>query len=73
MDNTTRYEKLRERYRNGDLSRRKFFGLIGAAGASYGMQTPFPKYANAQAVKQVRFDGWGGVVSEAFRKYAFDP
>jgi spermidine/putrescine transport system substrate-binding protein len=21
----------------------------------------------------VRFDGWGGVVSEAFRKYAFDP
>lgn len=24
-------------------------------------------------MQQVRFDGWGGVVSEAFRKHAFDP
>ncbi|MBC7141974.1 MAG: extracellular solute-binding protein [Rhodobacteraceae bacterium] len=73
MDNTTRYERLRERLRNGDLDRRKFLGLIGAAGAAYGLQTPFAKYANAQTVSQVRFDGWGGIVSEAFRKYAFDP
>lgn len=73
MDNTTRYERLRDRYRNGDISRRKFFGLIGAAGAAYGLQTPFARHAMAQDVTQVRFDGWGGVVSEAFRKYAFDP
>jgi spermidine/putrescine transport system substrate-binding protein len=73
MDNTTRYERLRERLQNGDLDRRKFLGLIGAAGAAYGLQTPFAKYANAQTVSQVRFDGWGGIVSEAFRKYAFDP
>ncbi|WP_347309739.1 extracellular solute-binding protein [Defluviimonas sp. SAOS-178_SWC] len=73
MDNTTRYERLRERFQNGDLDRRKFLGLIGAAGAAYGLQTPFAKYANAQTVSQVRFDGWGGIVSEAFRKYAFDP
>lgn len=73
MDNTTRYERLRERLRNGDIGRRKFLGLIGAAGAAYGLQTPFAKYANAQTVSQVRFDGWGGIVSEAFRKYAFDP
>ncbi len=73
MDNTTRYERLRERYQNGDLDRRSFLGLIGAAGLAYGVQTPFAKYANAQSVSQVRFDGWGGVVSEAFREHAFDP
>ncbi|MGR3696852.1 MAG: ABC transporter substrate-binding protein [Roseovarius sp.] len=73
MDNTTRYERLLDRYRNGDLDRRNFLGLIGAAGLAYGVQTPFAKFAHAQDVQQVRFDGWGGVVSEAFRKYAFDP
>ena len=73
MDNSKRYDRLLERYRNGDLSRRSFLGLIGAAGAAYGLQTPFARYANAQSVGQVRFDGWGGVVSEAFRKHAFDP
>ena len=73
MDNTKRYERLLDRYRNGDLDRRNFLGLIGAAGLAYGVQTPFAKFAHAQDVQQVRFDGWGGVVSEAFRKYAFDP
>ncbi|MDP4033717.1 MAG: extracellular solute-binding protein [Pseudorhodobacter sp.] len=73
MDNTKRYERLRERFQNGDLDRRNFLGLLGAAGLAYGVQTPFARFANAQAVTQVRFDGWGGVVSEAFRKYAFDP
>ncbi|ARE83401.1 spermidine/putrescine ABC transporter, periplasmic substrate-binding protein [Roseovarius sp. TM1035] len=73
MDNTKRYERLLDRYRNGDLDRRNFLGLIGAAGLAYGVQTPFAKFAQAQDVKQVRFDGWGGVVSEAFRKHAFDP
>ena len=71
MDNTTRYERLRERYMNGDVDRRTFLGLIGAAGAAYGLVTPYR--ALAQDVSQVRFDGWGGVVSEAFRKHAFDP
>jgi len=57
---------------NGDIERRTFLGLIGAAGVAYGLQTPFARHALAN-VKQVRFDGWGGVVSEAFRQYAFDP
>ena len=43
MDNTTRYERLRERYMNGDIDRRGFLGLIGAAGLAYGVQTPFAK------------------------------
>ncbi|MBO6824726.1 MAG: extracellular solute-binding protein [Sneathiella sp.] len=72
MDNSKRYERLLERYKNGDLDRRKFLGLIGAAGLAYGLHTPFAKNAMA-AAKEVRFDGWGGVVSEAFRKHAFDP
>nr|WP_309502144.1 extracellular solute-binding protein [uncultured Roseovarius sp.] len=71
MDNTTRYERLRERYMNGDLSRRSFLGLLGAAGAAYGVVTPYRAFA--QDVKEVRFDGWGGVVSEALRENAFDP
>jgi spermidine/putrescine transport system substrate-binding protein len=72
MDSTKRYERLRERYLNGDLDRRRFLGLIGAAGLAYGVQTPFARHAMA-AAEEVRFDGWGGVVSEAFRKHAFDP
>lgn len=72
MDNTKRYERLRERYMNGGIDRRSFLGLIGAAGLAYGVQTPFARHALA-ATEQVRFDGWGGVVSEAFRKHAFDP
>jgi len=74
MDDTKRYERLRERFQNGDISRRSFFGLLAAAGAAYGLQMPFARQAFAQSdVSQVRFDGWGGVVSEAFRKFAFDP
>jgi spermidine/putrescine transport system substrate-binding protein len=74
MDNTKRYERLLERYRNGDIDRRSFLGLIGAAGLAYGVVSPFSRYAEAAAKPdQVRFDGWGGVVSEAFRTHAFDP
>lgn len=72
MDNTTRYERLRERYMNGDISKRRFLGLIGAAGLAYGVQTPFARMARG-AVEEVRFDGWGGVVSEALRENAFTP
>ncbi|PRD44837.1 spermidine/putrescine ABC transporter substrate-binding protein [Phyllobacterium phragmitis] len=74
MDNTTRYERLLDRYREGGLPRRTFLGLIGASAAAYGvMGGPFSGFARAQDVKQVRFDGWGGVVSEAFREHAFNP
>lgn len=72
MDDTRRYERLRERYLDGGLERRQFLALLGAAGLAYGVRTPFARQALAQ-VEQVRFDGWGGVVSEAFRTYAFDP
>lgn len=73
MDDQKRYERLRDRYMEGDVDRRTFLGLLGAAGLAYGVQTPFAKYAHAQEVLEVRFDGWGGVVSEAFRELAFQP
>ena len=72
MDMTRRLERLRARYRNGDLDRRSFLGLMGAAGLAYGVQTPFARHARA-AADTVRFDGWGGVVSEALRENAFEP
>ena len=58
---------------NGDIDRRTFLGLIGAAGLAYGVVSPFSRYAAAATPDQVRFDGWGGVVSEAFREHAFNP
>ena len=76
LDSTTRYERLRERYINGDLDRRSFLGLLGyaglAAGLSGGVMTGFARQARAAGV-ELNFEGWGGVVSEALRKHAFDP
>lgn len=73
MDNSKRYQRLLERYKNGDVDRRTFLGLIGAAGVAYGVVSPFSRHAAAATPDQVRFDGWGGVVSEAFRQHAFNP
>lgn len=73
MDNSKRYQRLLERYKNGDVDRRTFLGLVGAAGVAYGVVSPFSRYAAAATPDQVRFDGWGGVVSEAFRQHAFNP
>ena len=68
-------EILNERYMNGDVSRRDFFKYLGIAGAAAGLVGgPFGFLTrSARAAKSIRFDGWGGVVSEAFRKHAFDP
>ncbi|HMA14495.1 MAG: twin-arginine translocation signal domain-containing protein, partial [Bacteroidota bacterium] len=77
MDDTTRYQRLLERFRNGDLDRRSFLTLVGAAslaaGVAGGPLKGLQRQALAATPESVRFDGWGGVVSEAFRKHAFDP
>lgn len=76
MDTERRYQRLRERMGNGDINRRSFMGLLGcaglAAGVSGGVMTVLGRQAMA-AGKELFFEGWGGVVSEALRKYAFDP
>ena len=72
LSSTKRLERLHERYRNGDLSRRTFLGLTAAAAASTGLSMPWMGRALAAAT-EVRFDGWGGTVQEAIDKYAFQP
>ena len=67
MDDTKRYERLLDRYRHGDIKRRTFLGLIGASAAALGvMGKPFVGYAFAAKPDEVRFDGWGGVVSALY-------
>jgi spermidine/putrescine transport system substrate-binding protein len=68
-------DSLNQRYMNGEVSRRDFFKYLGIAGAAAGLVGgPFGLLTrSAWAAKSIRFDGWGGSVSEAFRKYAFDP
>ena len=77
MDDTKRYERLLHRYRDGDISRRTFLTALGAAGVVAGVtggpMGMLARQAHAATPEQVRFDGWGGVVSEAFEKYAFAP
>ena len=76
IDSTKRYEMLKERMGNGDMDRRSFFGLLGAAGmyagVSGGIMTAMAQQARA-AGTELYFEGWGGVVSEALRKHAFNP
>ncbi|NIR44158.1 MAG: twin-arginine translocation signal domain-containing protein, partial [Gemmatimonadetes bacterium] len=67
MSDSKRYEELFERYQNGDIDRRTFLKALGIAALATGVVGgPLTRRAMA-AVDQVRFDGWGGVVSEAFR------
>jgi len=77
MDQTKRLERLLERHRAGEVDRRTFLSLLGAAGVGAGLvggpMTMLARQARAAGPDQVRFDGWGGIVSEAFREYAFEP
>jgi len=67
-----RYYEWLDMYQRNRLSRRHFMGLLAASGAALGL-AGHPLKALAAEATQVRFDGWGGSVSEALRKYAFDP
>lgn len=68
-------DRVYDAYKNGRLSRRHFLKYLGLAGASVGLTgLPFTNAVKtAWAAKSIRFDGWGGSVSEAFRKHAFEP
>lgn len=64
-----------EQCKRGEISRRDFVKYLGMTGAAIGLVGgPFGYLAKeAMAAESIRFDGWGGVVSEAFRKHAFEP
>ena len=69
-------EEAKDRYLNGDLSRRGFLKVLGVACASAGLViSPVGRMTRSAlaAKKTIRFDGWGGVVQEAFTNYAFKP
>jgi spermidine/putrescine transport system substrate-binding protein len=68
-------DRVYDAYKNGKISRRHFLKYLGLAGASIGLVgLPFGNAVkDAFAAKSIRFDGWGGSVSEAFRKHAFKP
>jgi len=76
IDWCKKIDDAHQRYQRGELSRRSFVKFLTFAGASIGLVGgPFgrlTRYAWAET-KSIRFDGWGGTTSEAFRKYAFDP
>jgi spermidine/putrescine transport system substrate-binding protein len=72
MSSTRRLERLKEIYGNGGIGRRRFLGLTAATAATMGVTLSWGHRALAD-VKQVRFDGWGGVVQDALHKYAFEP
>jgi spermidine/putrescine transport system substrate-binding protein len=75
-DHKQRLERLLARYRSGEVDRRTLLGLLGTSAVAAGLVGgPFALWSRAAraSVDSVRFDGWGGVVSEAFRRYAFDP
>ncbi len=76
IDDTVRYEKLLEAAGNGDVDRRKFMQLLGCAGVAAGVSGSFMTAMSSSAMaagKELYFEGWGGVVSEALRKNAFMP
>ena len=68
-------DRVYDAYKSGQLSRRHFLKYLALAGASLGLVgSPFANaVTNAFAAGSIRFDGWGGSTSEAFRKYAFAP
>ena len=80
------FADLRGDRRAGKGGRREFLRAVARVGAAAGViGGPFGVAALAQgegalaqdgsqrAIKQVRFDGWGGNVSQAFQDYAFAP
>ena len=67
-------DAVREKYQAGEISRRDFIKYVTMAGVAAGLAGgPFGLVRKAMASGSIRFDGWGGSTSEAFRKYAFEP
>jgi spermidine/putrescine transport system substrate-binding protein len=76
LGDSKKYQRLLEAYESGDVDRRTLLKIIGGMAAAVGVVglpvAGFSRSALA-AVESIRFDGWGGIVSEAFHNYAFPP
>lgn len=75
MDHRRRCERLIDRYRNGDVDRRSFLGLLGLAATASGVGGPAMALLvrHAHAATELRYDGWGGVAQDTIRKYVLTP
>ena len=74
MDDTKRYERLRERFQNGDISPPQLLSAFSPPRVPpTACRFPFcPAGIRQSDVSQVRFDGWGAVRSRSLcRKFAF--
>ncbi|MBT6610908.1 MAG: spermidine/putrescine ABC transporter substrate-binding protein, partial [Deltaproteobacteria bacterium] len=62
-------EDVHAEYKAGRLPRREFVRYLCLSGAAIGlMGGPFGMARKALAAQSIRFDGWGGTVSDAFNK-----
>ncbi|MFW5731123.1 MAG: extracellular solute-binding protein [Desulfonatronovibrionaceae bacterium] len=69
-----RLEAVQHQYQKGNISRRDFVKYLGIAGVAAGLVGgPASMVRRAMAADSIRFDGWGGTTSKAFREYAFEP
>lgn len=76
LGDSKKYQRLLEAYESGDVDRRSLLKIIGGMAAALGVVgLPLAGYSRSAlaAVDSIRFDGWGGIVSEAFHNYAFPP
>ncbi len=75
MDIHARYERLREKFGNGDLDRRSFLGHIGrmAIGAGVFGSGMAALTRLAYAAKAIRYDAYGGISQAAFAKHVLQP
>ena len=70
------FSLLQEMHHNGEISRRGFLQALGMLCASAGiLVSPLSRLTQPvwAAEKSIRFDGWGGIMEEAFRENAFKP
>lgn len=70
-EHSERYQRLYQRYHDGSISRRTFLRLLSVAGTAAGLGGGIFAAMSPEAwaeVKQIRYDGWGGVVQKAEEK-----
>ncbi len=75
MDIHKQYERLLERFGNGDIDRRNFLGHIGrmAIGAGVAGSGMASLAKLAAAAGSIRYDGYGGISQGAFNKHVLQP
>ena len=73
-DQSKNLDAVYEKFKAGKISRRDFVKYLGMAGIAAGIVgSPFGFGRKAYASESITCHSWGGVVSEALRKFAFDP